>query len=137
MLARHVTHSCLVGSPHHGPSYCWLATSCLPCLVMPLSCPNITRLLICSGITILSGCRTHIFAFMLPGCSIDELLYESCQGPSHGGSYVDEGTFHIRIGLPPRIVSGDYLASPSHSMLPLLFAHAHVRCPMSVILGLY
>ena len=37
--------------------------------------------------------------------------YSQCQGPSHGGSYMDEGTLHIRIGLPPRIVSGDYLAS--------------------------
>ena len=41
---------------------------------------------------------------------------------------MDEGTFHIRIGLPPRIVSGDCLASSSHSMLPSLFAHA---CSMS------
>ena len=34
---------------------------------------------------------------------------EPCQGPSHGGSYMDKGAFHIRIGLPPLIVSGDYL----------------------------
>ena len=34
-----------------------------------------------------------------------------CQDPSHGGSYMDKGTLHIRIGLLPRIVSGDYLAS--------------------------
>ena len=41
---------------------------------------------------------------------------------------MDEGTLHIRIGLPPRIVSGDCLASSSHSMLPSLFARA---CSMS------
>ena len=41
---------------------------------------------------------------------------------------MDEGMFHIRIGLPPRIVSGDYLASSSPSMLPLLFART---CSMS------
>ena len=41
---------------------------------------------------------------------------------------MDEGTFHIRIGLVPRIVSGDCLASSSHSMLPSLFARA---CSMS------
>ena len=39
---------------------------------------------------------------------------------------MDKGTCHIRIGLPPCIVSGDYLASSS--MLPLLFARA---CSMS------
>ena len=47
---------------------------------------------------------------------------------------MDEGTSHIRIGLPPRIVSGDCLASPSYSMFPSLFAHA---CPMSDDTGLY
>ena len=41
---------------------------------------------------------------------------------------MDEGTSHIRIGLVPRIVSGDCLASSSHSMLPSLFARA---CSMS------
>ena len=41
---------------------------------------------------------------------------------------MDEGTSRIRIGLPPHIVSGDCLASSSHSMLPSLFARA---CSMS------
>ena len=41
----------------------------------------------------------------------------------HGQGYV-----HIRIGLLPLVVPGDYLTSPSHSMPPLLFAHAY---PMS------
>ena len=41
---------------------------------------------------------------------------------------MDEGTSCIRIGLPPHIVSEDYLASSSHSMLPSLFARA---CSMS------
>ena len=35
----------------------------------------------------------------------------TCQGPSHGQSYMDEGTSHIRIRLPPRIVSGDCLTN--------------------------
>ena len=37
-------------------------------------------------------------------------LAESCHDPSHGGSYMAEGAFYIRIGLPPRVVSGDCLA---------------------------
>ena len=41
---------------------------------------------------------------------------------------MDEGMFHIRIRLPPCIGPGDYLVSPSHSMLPSLFARA---CSMS------
>ena len=41
---------------------------------------------------------------------------------------MDEGTSRIRIGLPPCVVSGDCLASSSHSMLPSLFARA---CSMS------
>ena len=24
-------------------------------------------------------------------------VFDLCQGPSHGGSYMDKGTFHIRI----------------------------------------
>ena len=38
------------------------------------------------------------------------LIHTLCQGLSHGGSYMDKGTFHIRIGLFPVVVSGDYLA---------------------------
>ena len=64
------------------------------------------------------------------------LIFEStaCQGPSHGGSYMDEGTSHIRIGLPPHVVSGDCLASHSHVMLPSLFACVYL---MSDDTGLY
>ena len=40
-----------------------------------------------------------------------------CQGPSHGGSYMDEGTLYIRIGLLSAVVSGDSLA-----LLSLLYA---------------
>ena len=47
---------------------------------------------------------------------------------------MDEGTSHIRIGLPPHVVSGDCLVSHSHSMLPSLFACA---CSMSDDPGLY
>ena len=32
-----------------------------------------------------------------------------CHDPSHGGSYMAEGAFFIRIGLPPRVVPGDFL----------------------------
>ena len=55
-----------------------------------------------------------------------------CHDPSHGGSYMDEGTFRIRIGLLPYVVPGDYLASSS--MSPSLFARAY---PMSDDPGLY
>ena len=56
------------------------------------------------------------------------------KAPSMVGSYMDEGTSHIRIGLFPAVVSGDYLASPSCSMLHSLIARA---CPMSDDTGLY
>ena len=39
------------------------------------------------------------------------LINVLCHDPSHGGSYMAEGAFYIRIGLPPRVVSGDCLAS--------------------------
>ena len=55
-------------------------------------------------------------------------LFYQCQGPSHGGSYMDEGTSHIRIRLLPVIVPGDCLASLSYSMLHCLLVH--VQCPM-------
>ena len=51
-------------------------------------------------------------------------LWVVCQGPSHGGSYMDEGTSHIRIGLPPCVVSGDCLAF-------LLYASFIVRLRLS------
>ena len=57
-----------------------------------------------------------------------------CQGPSHDGPYMDEGTSYNRIGLLPHIVPGDCLASASYSMPHLLFACA---CPMSDDTGLY
>ena len=41
---------------------------------------------------------------------------------------MDEGMLCIRIGLPPRFVSGDRFASLSHSMLPSVFVRA---CSMS------
>ena len=60
---------------------------------------------------ILVPCRQH--------ASVKE---SKCKGPSHGGSYMDEGTFCIRIGLPPHVVSGDRLASASCFLDCLLFA---------------
>ena len=48
---------------------------------------------------------------------------QRCQGPSHGGSYMDEGMFRIRIELLPIIVPGDYLASLSYTMPHCLLLH--------------
>ena len=48
-------------------------------------------------------------------------------GPSHGGSYMDESMSHIRIRLPPHVVSGDCLTS----ILCLCYIHCplmHIRC---------
>ena len=57
-------------------------------------------------------------------CNIEML----CHNPSHGGSYMAEGAFHIRIGLPPRVVSGDCLAS---SRLWTDCLHCYRAHPMS------
>ena len=48
-----------------------------------------------------------------------------------------EGVFYIRIGLPPRIVSGGCLALSLYGLIDryLRFLCAHVRCPMSGDLG--
>ena len=48
-----------------------------------------------------------------------------------------EGTFYIRIGLPPRVVSGDCLAVSHCGLIDhyLYCLRAHVRCPMSGDLG--
>ena len=35
--------------------------------------------------------------------------HPACHDPSHGGSYMAEGAFFIRVGLPPRVVPGDFL----------------------------
>ena len=61
----------------------------------------------------------------------------SCHDPSHGGFYMAEGAFYIRIGLPPRVVSGDCLASSLYGLIDryLCFLRVHVQCPMSSDLG--
>ena len=46
----------------------------------------------------------------------------SCHEPSHGGFYMAEGAFYIRIGLPPHVVSGDCLAL---SCCGLIDCHLH------------
>ena len=53
-----------------------------------------------------------------------------CHDPSHGGFYMAEGAFYIRIGLPPRVVSGDCLVL---SRCVLIDCHLHCRrtYPMS------
>ena len=43
------------------------------------------------------------------GVYIHTALSTVCHDPSHGGSYMAEGVFFIRIGLPPRVVPGDFL----------------------------
>ena len=51
--------------------------------------------------------------------------------------YMAKGAFYIRIGLPPRVVPGDCLASSLYGLIDcyLRFLRAHVRCPMSGDLG--
>ena len=49
-----------------------------------------------------------------------------------------EGAFYIRIGLPPRVASGDCLVSSSlYGLIDyyLRFLHAHVQCLTSGDLG--
>ena len=60
-----------------------------------------------------------------------------CHDPSHGGFYMAEGAFYIRIRLPPHVVSGDYLTLPCYGLIDryLPSLRAHVRCPMSGDLG--
>ena len=58
------------------------------------------------------------------------IIIPGCHDPSHGGFYMAEGTLYIRIGLPPRVVSGDRLVS---SCCGLTARYLHCRCayPMS------
>ena len=65
------------------------------------------------------------------------VTHGQCHDPSHGGFYMAEGAFYIRIRLPPRVVSGDCLASSLYGLIDrnLRFLHAHVRCLMSSDLG--
>ena len=53
----------------------------------------------------------------------------TCQGPSHGGSYMNKGTFCIRIRLLLIVVSGDFLTSFPTPCLPY-WSLVHVRCQM-------
>ena len=64
-------------------------------------------------------------------------IHPQCHDPSHGGSYMAEGAFYIRIRLPPRVVSGDCLTSSRYGLIDryLCFLHVHVRCSMSGDLG--
>ena len=52
----------------------------------------------------------HKLKKIVQALSLIPITALECQGPSHGGSYMDEGTFHIRIGLLLIVVSGDCLA---------------------------
>ena len=63
----------------------------------------------------------------LPHCNSVKVV-GGCHDPSHGGSYVAEGAFYIRIGLLPRIVSGDRLAL---SRLRTDCLHCYRAHPMS------
>ena len=57
------------------------------------------------------------------------LLYP-CHDPSHGGFYMAEGALYIRIGLPPRVVSGDCLISSRYG-LTARSLHCRRAYPMS------
>ena len=61
---------------------------------------------------------------------IPSLSLLQCHDPSHGGFYMAKGAFYIRIGLPPRVVSGDCLVL---SRCGLIDCHLHCRraYPMS------
>ena len=61
-----------------------------------------------------------------------------CQGPSHGGSYMDEGTSYIRIGLLLHVVTGDCLASysmPLSRTLLNFFLFTYVCCTAGHVTG--
>ena len=45
-----------------------------------------------------SNCKNSHSSSSDPHPIVSDVL---CQGPSHGGSYMDKGTLYIRIGLPP------------------------------------
>ena len=53
-----------------------------------------------------------------------------CHDPSHGGFYMAEGALYIRIGLPPRVVSGDCLVSSRYGLTARSF-HCRRAYPMS------
>ena len=53
-----------------------------------------------------------------------------CHDPSPGGFYRAEGTLYIRIGLPPRVVSGDRLVSSRYG-LTARSLHCRHTYPMS------
>ena len=53
-----------------------------------------------------------------------------CHDPSHGGFYMVEGALYIRIGLPPRVVSGDCLVSSRYG-LTARSLHCRHTYPMS------
>ena len=58
------------------------------------------------------------------------LDHEYCHDPSHGGFYMAKGALYIRIGLPPRVVSGDCLVS-SRYRLTARSLHCRRAYPMS------
>ena len=53
-----------------------------------------------------------------------------CHDPSHGGFYMAKGALYIRIGLSPRVVSGDRLVL-SHCGLTARYLHCHRTYSMS------
>ena len=54
-----------------------------------------------------------------------------CHDPSRGGFYMAEGAFYIRIGLPPRIVSGDYLTLSLYGLIDRYLLSSVRACSMS------
>ena len=68
--------------------------------------------------------NTQVYHQDVPSMVID------CHDPSHGGFYMVEGAFYIRIGLPPHVVSGDCLVSSRYG-LTARFLHCHRAYLMS------
>ena len=54
-----------------------------------------------------------------------------CHDPSHGGFYMAEGASYIRIGLPPRVVSGDCLVLSLFTDLLIVTFISARACSMS------
>ena len=84
-----------------------------------------SRLLLCWW-HVLCAIRMHSRMEEFPGVwsRIREWVKTACHNPSHGGFYMAEGAFYIRIGLPPRVVSGDCLVPSRHGLID---CHLHCR----------
>ena len=68
--------------------------------------------MLCTHNCLTEYCHDHKhYPVFVPPPAGKQISHNICHDPSHGGSYMAEGAFYIRIGLPPRVVSGDCPAS--------------------------